>query len=188
MQKRKIIVAISGASGAIYGINLLISLKNLSIETHLIISESAIKTIEYETNYNIDQVKNFADYIYDNRNFASSIASGSFYNEGMIISPCSIKTMSQIALCNNDNLIARAADVTLKERRKLILMVRESPLHLGHLKNMLAVTEMGGIIAPPMPALYALPKTIDDIINNTVGRIIDLFGIKNDLVNRWKTI
>ncbi|MFN7038865.1 MAG: UbiX family flavin prenyltransferase [Alphaproteobacteria bacterium] len=185
MNSKKIIIGITGASGAIYGVRFIEALKELQIETHLVITDSAELTLNHETNTSKEHLVKLVKHCYDNKDFSASIASGSFKNDGMIIAPCSMKTMAQIATGNIDSLIARAADVALKERRKLIVMTRESPLHLGHLRNMVSLTEMGAIIAPPMPALYILPKTIDDLINHTIGKILDLFNIENNFPKRW---
>lgn len=184
--KLPVIVAISGASGAIYGIRLLETLAELDIEAHLIISKSAHLTITDETIYSVEQVKKLARATYQIGDIGAAIASGSFRTGGMIIAPCSIKTMSEIATGVTPNLISRAADVTLKERRPLILMVRETPFHLGHLRTMCALTEMGAIIAPPLPAYYPKPESVDDIINHSAGRILDLMGIDNSLAGRWQ--
>lgn len=184
--KRKIVVAISGASGAIYGIRLLELLQKQNIETHLVISTAAYVTIKTETEYNIEQVIELANYWYDITNMGAIISSGSFKTLGMIIAPCSMKTLASIAHSFEDNLISRAAGVVLKDRRKLVLMVRESPLHSGHLENMLRITNYGGIIAPPCPAFYNLPKTVDDIVNHSVCRVLDFFEIETNLVKRWQ--
>jgi 4-hydroxy-3-polyprenylbenzoate decarboxylase len=183
----KLIVGLAGATGAIYGIRILEVLSNLpDIETHLVISEAAKETIERETNWTVAEVEALASYVYDNRDIGASISSGSFETEGMVIIPCSIKTMSSIASSYNANLMTRAADVTLKEKRKLVLVVRETPLHLGHLRRMAEVAEIGAVILPPMPAFYHYPKVIDDIINQTVGKVLDQFKIKHSLFERWK--
>jgi flavin prenyltransferase len=181
----RIVVGISGASGAIYGVRLLEVLRKLEVETHLVLSDSAAKTIEYETTYTPDDVIKLASYVYDNHDLGAAISSGSFKVDGMVIAPCSIKTLSAISNSYNSELLTRAADVSLKERRKLILVVRETPLHLGHLQHMVHVTQMGGIILPPVPSFYHLPNTIDDIINHTVGKVLDQFGIDAELFQRW---
>jgi 4-hydroxy-3-polyprenylbenzoate decarboxylase len=181
-----IIIGITGATGAIYGIRLLEVLSSMKdVETHLIISEAGEKTIAYETNYGISDVKKLASYSYDIRDIYAPISSGSFRRDGMIIAPCTIKTMSALANSYSENLIVRAGDVTLKERRKLVVMVRETPLHLGHLRNMERLTEMGAIIMPPMPAFYHKPQTVQDIIDHTVGKMLDVFDIRHDLFQRW---
>lgn len=183
---KKIVVGISGASGAIYGVRVLEALKKLNIETHAIISASAEKTILYETDYNLPEVRSLCTHIYDTSDIGASISSGSFQVDGMVIAPCSIKTLSSIANSYNDNLITRAADVQLKERRKLVVMIRETPLHLGHLRLMETITEMGGVILPPVPSFYHKPKSIDDIVNQSVGKALDQFGIEGGLFDRWK--
>jgi 4-hydroxy-3-polyprenylbenzoate decarboxylase len=184
----KIIIGISGASGAIYGIRLLEALKASNIETHLIISKAAAVTIVEETGWKISAVKTLADFHYNIDNIGAAIASGSFKTMGMIIMPCSTKTMSEIACGITANLITRAADVVLKERRKLVLAVRESPFHLGHLRSMVSLAEIGAIIAPPLPAFYPRPKTIEEIIDHNTGRILDLFGIETNLAHRWNGV
>lgn len=182
----RIAVGISGATGAIYGIRIVEVLHQLGVQIHLVISDAAKKTIEMETNYTIREVEDMATEIHDNSNVGASIASGSFMTHGMIVAPCSIKSLSAIANSFNTNLLVRAADVVLKEKKKLVLIVRETPLHLGHLRLMSAVAENGAVILPPMPAFYNLPETIDDIINQTVGKALDQFDIKHDLFNRWR--
>ncbi|NMG75158.1 UbiX family flavin prenyltransferase [Aromatoleum diolicum] len=181
----RIVVGISGASGAIYGIRILEALKRIGVETDLVMSDSAKRTIVYETDYSINDVKRLAACVHDNNDVGASIASGSFKHAGMIIAPCSIKTLSAVANSFNTNLLIRAADVTLKERRKLVLMLRETPLHLGHLRLMTQVTETGAVLVPPLPAFYHRPKTIDDIINQSVTKVLDQFDIEADLFNRW---
>ncbi len=182
----RIIIGISGATGVIYGIRILERLSPLNIETHLVITEAGEKTIELESNYSVEDVEKLATEVHSVDNVASSIASGSFRTDGMIIAPCSMKSLSAIANSYNSNLLVRAADVVLKERKKLVLIVRETPLHLGHLRLMTVVAEIGGIILPPMPAYYNLPETIDDIVNQTVGRALDQFDIEHDLFKRWR--
>jgi len=183
----RIIVAISGASGVIYGIRLLEALHATSnIETHLVISAAAKQTIAAETEWTLKDVEALAHTVHDVRQIGASIASGSFVTRGMIVIPCSIKSLSAIANSYSADLIARAADVTLKEGRPLILVVRETPLHLGHLRLMTQATEMGAIIFPPMPAFYSKPQTLDDVINGTVGRILARIGVENNLYTRWK--
>ena len=183
---RRLIVGLSGASGVIYGIRLLQVLhQREDIETHLVVSKPAERTIVEETNFKVDEVKALASELHAIQNIGASIASGSFKTEGMAVVPCSIRTASAIAHCISDNLLTRAADVALKERKRLVLVVRESPLHVGHLKSLLAAAEAGAVIVPPAPAFYSLPKTLDDIIDHTVGRVLDLFGIEHDLVRRW---
>jgi 4-hydroxy-3-polyprenylbenzoate decarboxylase len=185
---RRIIVGITGATGVIYGIRLLEALKNKEVETHLILSDAGKKNILIETDYTIEDVEGLASQVHDIGNLASSISSGSFRTEGMVIIPCTVKTLSGVAHSYNDNLIVRAADVVLKERRKLILVVRETPLHKGHLELMSRVAGLGGIILPPIPAFYHSPRTIDDLLNHTAGKILDLLEIDNSLFTRWKGI
>lgn len=182
----RLIVAITGASGAIYGIRILEELRKNKIETHLVISRWGKVTIMEETGYAPEQVENLADYIYDEEDLSSSISSGSFKIDGMIIAPCSMKTLAGIAGGFSDDLILRAADVCIKERRKLLLMVRETPLSPIHLKNMLELAKLGAIIMPPMPAFYTKPATIDDIVNQTVSRALDYFGVVTGYMRRWK--
>jgi 4-hydroxy-3-polyprenylbenzoate decarboxylase len=185
MDYKKIIIAISGASGAIYGIKLLESLNKIDIETHLIVSKTSLLTMTYETDYKISQLQNLATYYYNNNNLGALIASGSFKHHGMIIAPCSIKTMSQVATGCTDNLITRAADVALKEKRKLALLVRESPFHLGHLRNMTSLAELGAIIAPPVPQFYTKPQNLDEMVEQTIARILTLFDIEIESLKKW---
>jgi flavin prenyltransferase len=185
--RRPIIVGISGASGAIYGVRLLEVLKANGLAAHLIVSKSAAQTLREETNLSVAQVRTLAETSYQNTDIGAAISSGSFRTRGMVIIPCSIRTLSDIAYCTTDSLMSRAADVTLKERRRLVLVVREAPLHAGHLRGMLAATENGAIIVPPVPAFYPRPKTVDDIVNHTVGRCLDLFDIDVGMVSRWRT-
>jgi flavin prenyltransferase len=182
-----IIVGISGASGAIYGVRLLEILKANGLAAHLIVSKAAAQTLREETNLSIEQVRTLAETSYQNTDIGAAISSGSFRTRGMVIIPCSIRTLSDIAYCTTDSLLSRAADVTLKERRRLVLVVRETPLHAGHLRSMLAATENGAIIVPPVPAFYPRPKTVNDIVNHTVGRCLDLFDIDVGMVRRWRT-
>ena len=181
------IVGISGASGVIYGVRALQVLSKLGVETHLVITEPAIKNLTIETEYTPDEVKRLATYTHDVNNVAAAIASGSFPAEGMLVAPCSVKTLSAIANSYADNLLVRAADVTLKERRRLVLLVRETPLHEGHIELMAKVTRMGGIIMPPVPAFYHQPRTIDDILDQTIGKALDLFSMDARLFKRWGT-
>lgn len=183
----KLVVGISGATGAIYGIRLLEVLRNVpDMESHLVISDAARRTIEHETEWTMQGVQALATEVYDNADIGAAIASGSFRVDGMVIAPCSIKTMSALANSYNTNLMTRAGDVTLKERRPLVLVVRETPLHYGHLKQMLDLAQTGAILLPPVPAYYHKPKTLDDIINHTVGKILDCFRIEHHLFMRWK--
>jgi 4-hydroxy-3-polyprenylbenzoate decarboxylase len=182
----RLVVGISGSTGAIYGVRLLEVLHGSpEVETHLVISEPAKQTIEFETGKRAQDVLALASVVYDYRDVGAAISSGSFPTDGMAIVPCSIKTLSSVANSYNDNLLSRAADVALKERRKLVMVVRETPLHRGHLKLMLEVTEAGGVILPPMPSFYHLPKTVDDIVNHTVQKVLDQFGIEKGLFQRW---
>lgn len=181
----RLVIGISGASGVLYGIRLLELLKGSMIETHLVMSRTAELTLTYETNRKVAAVKALADYCHSNDDLAAPISSGSFLTLGMIVAPCSAKSMAEIASGVTPTLIARAADVVLKERRRLVLMLRETPLHLGHIRNMAAVTEMGGIIAPPVPAMYAQPASIEEMVDQSLGRVLDLFGLHLDHVTRW---
>jgi flavin prenyltransferase len=182
----RIIVGISGASGVIYGVRVLQALRKTDIETHLVMSRSARVTLAYELSQKVADVEHLADFNHRQEDIGDSISSGSFRTIGMIIAPCSIRTLSEIASGVTSTLLTRAADVVLKERRRLVMLVRESPLHLGHLRSMTQVTEMGAIVMPPVPAFYIKPQSIDDIVDHTVGRALDLFGIENDLVRRWR--
>ena len=184
--KQRLIVGISGASGALYGISLLRALKNTPIESHLVMSKSAALTLNYELGITPNEVKELADKCYPIGDVGAEISSGSFKTLGMIIAPCSIRTMSDITTGCTGNLLSRAADVVLKERRRLVLLLRETPLHLGHLRTALAITEMGAIIMPPVPAFYARPNSIQEMVDHTIGRALDLFDIDVGLVRRWK--
>ena len=182
----RLVVGIAGASGAVYGIRLLEVLRDhAGIETHLVVSGGAQRTIELETDYTLDDVVALADRFHDLRDVAASLSSGSFATMGMVVAPCSMKTLSGIANSYSDNLLLRAADVTLKERRRLVLLPRETPLHLGHARLIVQAIEIGAVVMPPVPALYHRPTTIVEIIDHTVSRVLDLFGIDNDLVTRW---
>lgn len=183
---RRITVAISGASGAIYAIRLLEALGEKKLETHLILSEWAYVTIKAETNYLPEEVKKLASYSYAVKDLTAPLTSGSFLIEGMVIIPCSMKTLAAIACGYADNLISRAADITIKEGRKLILVPRETPLDAIHLENMLKLSRLGVVILPPMPAFYIKPSTIDDLVNHTIGKVLDQLGIHNNLYRRWK--
>jgi 4-hydroxy-3-polyprenylbenzoate decarboxylase len=184
--RRRLVVGISGASGAIYGVRTLEILRECGVETHLVMSRSAEMTLAYETPYKPRDVKQLASVTHPIGDIGASISSGSFPTMGMVIAPCSIKTMSEIAAGVTTTLLSRAADVVLKERRRLVLAVRETPLHGGHLRTMTALFDMGAIIAPVVPAFYNKPQTIDDIVNHTVGRLLDLFGIDTGMVKRWQ--
>lgn len=181
----RLIVGMSGASGAAYGVRLLELLRDTPIETHLIVSKAGRLTLAQETDLRMTDLEALADVVHPNQDIGATIASGSFRTMGMIVAPCSIKTMSEIASGMTSSLLARSADVVLKERRRLVLMVRETPLHRNHLRTMADLSELGAVIAPPVPALYTRPQSIDDIINHTVGRVLDLFEIESGLVKRW---
>ena len=181
----RLIVGISGASGVVYGIRMLEALKRLGVESHLVMSRSAEVTLACETDLKVDQVRELATVAYPIQDIGAAISSGSFRTLGMVVAPCSIRTMSEIATGVTSTLLTRAADVVLKERRRLVLMVRETPLHLGHLRTMTALAEMGAVIAPPVPALYARPESVDDLIDHTVGRVLDMFDLDAGLVRRW---
>jgi 4-hydroxy-3-polyprenylbenzoate decarboxylase len=184
---RRLIIGISGATGAIYGVRLLQVLKSApDIESHLVMSKAAERTIAYETEFTLPQIRALADASYNIADIGATISSGSFQTEGMIIAPCSMKTLAAVTHSLSIDLLGRAADVILKERRPLVLLVREAPLHLGHLRLMVQAAEMGAIIVPPVPAFYNFPKTLDDIVNHTVGRVLDLFHIDVDIVKRWQ--
>lgn len=181
-----LIIGITGASGAIYGIRLLEALSaNKNVETHLIISETGENNIRHETDWKVEQVRALANFNHGIQDIGANLASGSFKRDGMVIAPCSMKTLSALANGYADNLLTRSADVVLKERKKLVLMARETPLHLGHLRNMETLTEMGAVIFPPVPAFYHKPKTIQDIIDHTIGKVLDLFNIEHNLFQRW---
>jgi len=182
---KRIVVGISGASGVTYGVRMLELLRKTDFETHLIISKAGKLNIEIETSYKPGQVESLADFTYDHKDMAASLASGSFLTEGMVVIPCTIKSLSGIANAYNENLLVRAADVTLKEKRKLVLVVRETPLHIGHLRLMTMAAEMGAHLLPPVPSFYHQPKTIADIIDQTIGKVFDYIGIEHELFNRW---
>jgi 4-hydroxy-3-polyprenylbenzoate decarboxylase len=183
---RRLTIGISGASGIVYGIRMLELLRETGVETHLVMSRSAEMTLAYETDLKIKDIRALATVSHPNTDIGASISSGSFQTMGMVVAPCSIKTMSEIATGVTGSLLSRAADVVLKERRRLVLAVRETPLHGGHLRTMTQLADMGAIIAPIVPAFYNRPKTIDDIINHTVGRLLDLFGLDLPVVKRWQ--
>jgi 4-hydroxy-3-polyprenylbenzoate decarboxylase len=180
-----LLVGITGASGAIYGARLLELLRSCNVETHLIVSRAAQMTLAYETSLKLADVERMATVVYSNSDVGAACSSGSFPTRGMVIAPCSIKTMSEIATGVTSNLISRAADVVLKERRRLVLMLREAPLHIGHIRSMATVTEAGGIIYPPVPAFYAQPKSIEDMVDHTLARVLDLFDIDTGKIRRW---
>lgn len=182
----RLVVGISGSTGSIYGIRLLEVLRGVpEVETHLIISRPAKQTILEETDYTLQEVEALATQVYENRDIGAALASGSFKTAGMVIAPCSMKTASSLATCHADTLICRAGDVALKEGRPLIVVARETPLHVGHLRQLLALAEIGAVILPPMPAFYHRPKSLDDIVNHTVGRILDRLGIPHGLTPEW---
>jgi len=183
--KPRLIVGISGASGVVYGIRMLEVLRDMPVETHLVMSKSAEMTIAYETDLKPADVRALADVVYPIADIGASISSGSFRTRGMVIAPCTIRTLSEIASGVTSTLLTRAADVVLKERRRLVLMLRETPLHAGHIHSMLRVTEMGAIVAPPVPAFYTRPTTLQQVIDQTVGRALDLFDIDSGLPQRW---
>jgi len=183
--KKILIIGITGASGVIYGIEMLKELTKKDLETHLIISDSGKKNITLETDYSVRDVESMADKVYHNDDLTAPPASGSFVTSGMIISPCTIKTLSGIANSYSDNLLVRAADVTLKEKRKLVLVIRETPLHKGHLNLMTMAADMGAHILPPIPSFYHRPKTIEDIIHQSIGKVFDYFEIEHSLFKRW---
>ena len=182
---RRLIVGISGASGVIYGVRLLQALKGLPVETHLVLTKTAEITLAHETDFKVKQVQALADHVHKPSDMAAALSSGSFKSEGMVIAPCSMRSLGELASGVTTSLLTRAADVILKERRRLVLLVRETPLTNVHLRNMLTLSEMGAIIAPPLPAFYSRPSSIDDIVNHTVGRTLDLFGLEAGLVKRW---
>ncbi|WP_181347559.1 UbiX family flavin prenyltransferase [Thalassobacillus sp. CUG 92003] len=183
---KRIVIGITGASGVIYGIRMIEVLNHVGVETHVVLSNAAVQTMRLETSdYSVDDVYQVAHSVYKQKDIGAAISSGSFKVDGMVIAPCSMKTLSGIANSYDDQLIVRAADVQLKERRKLVLMVRETPLNLSHLNHMTLITQMGGVIFPPVPSFYHQPDTIDDIVDQTVGRVLDQFDIEADIFNRW---
>jgi polyprenyl P-hydroxybenzoate/phenylacrylic acid decarboxylase-like protein len=185
--KKRLIVGITGATGAVYGLSLLKALKALrDWESHLVLTDAGVLNVWHEQRMKRREVERLADFAYHPKDIAAAIASGSFVTEGMVIAPCSMKTLAAVAHAHAEDLVARAADVVLKERRRLVVVPRETPLNLAHLRNMVALTEMGAIVMPPMPAFYTAPKTIDDLVAHTVGRILDLFGVRSPRVKRWQ--
>jgi 4-hydroxy-3-polyprenylbenzoate decarboxylase len=182
---RRLVIGISGASGVVYGVRLLEVLRPTDIETHLVVSKSAEMTLAYETGRKLADLNEMADHVHAAQDLGAAISSGSFKTIGMIVAPCSIRSLAEIAWGTTTSLLTRAADVVLKERRRLVLMVRETPLHLGHLRAMVAAAENGAIILPPVPGFYALPTSVADIVDQSVGRALDLFDIETDLVKRW---
>jgi 4-hydroxy-3-polyprenylbenzoate decarboxylase len=183
--KSRLIVGISGASGAVYGVRLLELLRQCGVETHLIMSRAARITLAYETNLKVSDVEKLASVVHSYDDIGAACSSGSFKNLGMIVAPCSIKTMSEIATGTTSNLLSRSADVALKERRRVVLLLRETPLHIGHIRTMAAVTEAGAIVYPPVPAFYTMPKSLSDMVDHTLGRVLDLFDIDVGTVRRW---
>jgi 4-hydroxy-3-polyprenylbenzoate decarboxylase len=187
-RRRRLVVGISGASGAIYGVRLLAMLRAANVESHLVASRSAQITLADELGMTLADVKALADVHYPNADIGAAIASGSFRVDGMIVAPCSIKTLSEVATGCTSSLLSRAADVMLKERRRLVLMVRETPLHAGHIRSLAAVTEAGAIVYPPVPAFYAKPASLEQMVDQTLGRVLDLFDIDTDAVRRWQGV
>jgi flavin prenyltransferase len=184
---KRLIIAVTGASGVIYGVRALEIVRGLpELETHLILSPSAARTIAEETDYSIEQVRALGDHVYSHKDIGAAISSGSYRTEGMLIAPCSVKTLSGVANCFDDELVVRAADVCLKERRRVVLLFRETPLHAGHIELMAQATRNGAIVMPPVPGFYHRPQSVDDIVTQTVGRALDLFGIDARIVKRWK--
>ena len=183
---KRLIVAITGASGAIYGVKALQALRATGeVEVHLVISPSAARTLREETDFTMDEVKGLADVLHNHKDIGASIASGSFKTAGMIVAPCSVKTLSGIANCYDEDLVIRAADVCLKERRRVVLLFRETPLHAGHISLMDRATRIGAIVMPPIPSFYNRPASVDDIVNQSVGRMLDMFDLSGDMVTRW---
>jgi 4-hydroxy-3-polyprenylbenzoate decarboxylase len=186
VELKRLIVAITGASGAIYGVRTLQALRAAGgVEVHLVISPSAVRTLLAETDFTIEDLRKLGDVVHSHKDIGASIASGSFRTEGMVVVPCSVKSLSGIANCYDEDLIVRAADVCLKERRRLVLMLRETPFHAGHISLMEQATRMGAIIMPPIPSFYNHPKSIEDMVNQSVGRMLDLFDLAGDMVARW---
>jgi len=183
--RRRLVVGISGASGVIYGVRLLRLLRDLEVESHLVVSRSAQVTLAQETQMRLADLQALADVNYPNTDIGAAISSGSFRVDGMIVAPCSIKTLSEVATGCTSSLLSRAADVMLKERRRLVLMVRETPLHAGHIRSLAAVTDAGAIVYPPVPAFYARPETLEQMVDHTLGRVLDLFNIESRSVRRW---
>ncbi len=186
--RRRIVVGISGASGAVYGVRLLHLLRRAGVESHLVVSRSAQVTLAQELDMGLDDLRPLADAFYPNADIGAAISSGSFRVDGMVIAPCSIKTLSEVATGCTGSLLSRAADVMLKERRRLVMMVRETPLHAGHIRSLAAVTDAGAIVYPPVPAFYARPAGIEEMVDHTLGRVLDLFGIETGAVKRWEGI
>jgi flavin prenyltransferase len=185
MQRPRLIVGISGATGVVYGIRLLQAARALDVETHLVVTKAGERTLAYETDLTIQGLRKMADHTYPDADIGAAIASGSFLTLGMVVAPCSVHSLAEIAHSTTDGLLTRAADVCLKERRRLVLLFRETPLHAGHIRSMAAATENGAIIFPPVPAFYTRPDSVDEIVGHTVGRVLDLFGLDAGLVKRW---
>lgn len=183
--RRRMIVGISGATGIVYGLRLLAMLRELDIETHLVMTKAGERTLAYETDLKVREARESADFCYSDNDIGATIASGSFRTMGMVVAPCSVRSLSAIASGNTDGLLSRAADVCLKERRRVVLLFREAPLHAGHIRSMAAATENGAIVFPPVPAFYDRPQTLDDMVDHTVGRVLDLYDIDAGLVRRW---
>jgi len=183
--RKRIVVGVTGASGSAYALAALSALRRPDVEVHLVMTRQAVRTIELETERTATDFAALADVVHDDDDLAAAISSGSFLHDGMLVIPCSIKSAAAIAYSLNDNLLVRSADVCLKERRRLVLVVRETPLHLGHLRTLVRLAEIGAVILPPMPALYAKPKSVDDVIAHTVGKALDQFGLEHDLFTRW---
>jgi 4-hydroxy-3-polyprenylbenzoate decarboxylase len=187
MPRQRLIIAITGATGAVYGVRLLEHLRrHAQVETHLMISDAGVLNLHQELDRSRKDVETLADVVHNVRDIGASIASGSFASAGMVVAPCSMKTLASVAHGLSDNLVARAADVVLKERRRLVLMVRETPFNLAHLRNMTAVTEMGGVIFPPLPGFYHRPQSLEQMVDHTLGRVLDLFGIEHQLTPEWQ--
>jgi 4-hydroxy-3-polyprenylbenzoate decarboxylase len=184
-EPKRLIVGISGATGIVYGVRLLQALRESEVETHLVVSRPGVMTLKYETDMTRDDLYALADHVYAPNDVGAAIASGSMLTLGMVVAPCAVKSAAEIASGATQTLLTRAADVTLKERRRLVLMVRESPLHTGHLRTLTEASEIGAIVMPPMPAFYPMPRSIDDMVDHTVGRVLDLYGIEHSLSPRW---
>jgi 4-hydroxy-3-polyprenylbenzoate decarboxylase len=187
-RRRRLVVGISGASGAIYGVRMLKMLRQANVESHLVVSRSAQITLAQEMDMSLADLQGLADVFYPNTDIGAAISSGSFRVDGMVIAPCSIKTLSEVATGTTGSLLSRAADVMLKERRRLVMMVRETPLHAGHIRSLAAVTEAGAIVYPPVPAFYARPASLEEMVDHTLGRVLDLFDIDTDAVRRWEGV
>src|ERR1700750_1737107 len=185
MQRQRLVVGISGATGIVYGVRLLQMARAFELETHLVVTKAGERTLAYETDLSIQALRGMADYSYPDADIGAAIASGSFPTIGMVVAPCSVHSLAEIAHCTTDGLLTRAADVCLKERRRLVVLFRAAPLHAGHIRSMMAATENGAIVFPPVPAFYTRPGTVADIVDHTVGRVLDLFGLDAGLAQRW---